>query len=70
VGVILQNETARPADHVQPHELAPILGLITFFERRERPDRTLVSPHKLGFTANGSDHCFGTNTDVLIVFDK
>lgn len=64
-GIVVLNEAPRPADHVEPHQFAPVVGVIALLERGKGTDRTLMTADELGLTQL-SQQPLGTNAQVLV----
>ncbi|OQC24337.1 MAG: hypothetical protein BWX70_02640 [Verrucomicrobia bacterium ADurb.Bin070] len=69
LGVVLLDEAAGAADEIEPHEVAPIVGVLAFLECSERPDRTLMTADKLRL-ADFAKQPLGANADILLLVDK
>ena len=64
LGVMLHDEAACAAHHVEAHQIAPIIGIAAFLEGGERTYRALVAADELMLAAEFCQQLFWTHTDV------
>ena len=69
VGVVLLDEAARAADQVQPHQVAPVVGVFALLKGGQGTDRALMPADELGL-AQFSEQLLGTNANVLLLVDE
>ena len=69
VGVVVLDEAAGSADHVEPHQLAPVVGVLALLEGGEGADRTLVAADELGL-AELAQQLLRADAEVLIFRDE
>lgn len=65
VGVIVLNEAARAAHHVQAHQLPPVIGMLALLEGRQGAYGALVLADELGF-AHLAELPLGANPQVFV----
>ena len=69
LGVVLLDEAAGAADQIEPHQIAPVVGVLALLEGGQRPHRALVSPDELRL-AEFAKELLGANADVLLLVDE
>ena len=71
LGVVLDDEAAGAAHHVEANQLAPVVKFLTLLNRQNGVDPALVLALKLGFADTSLAHVvFGANADVGFFVDK
>ena len=69
LGVVLLDEAARAAHHVQAHQLAPVVGVLALLERGQRANGALMAADELGL-AELAEQPLRPNADVLVLGDE
>ena len=69
LAVVRFDEGARPANHVEPHQLAPVIAVLALVEGGKRAKAALMAAYELDF-AQLTDDGFGANAEILAVLDE
>ena len=71
LGVVLEDEAARAAHHVQANQFAPVVELVAFFNGKDGVHTALVFALKLGFTDSVFAHVpLGADTNVGLLINE
>jgi len=64
--VVLHDEPSGAPHHVEPHQVAPIVGVVAFFERGQRPHRALVPADEFRLPAQRRQQPFRADAEIRI----
>ena len=67
--VVFLNEAARAAHEVEPHQVAPVVGILAKVEGRQGARRGLVTPAEL-YLAQLPEEVFGPDSEVLVILHE